>query len=136
MVKTVYLIKLSGKLNIMVEMLQNIVKHAENSNYESGNPGIFFLSEKDNMYMLNAGNYIHNSKVENLIEKIEYVNGLDNDELNKFYNRSLFNFEIDNSKESGLGLIEIRLKSNNKLNYTIAKVDEQFSFFALQTGVN
>ena len=27
----------------------------------------------------------------------------------------VFNFEIDNSKESGLGLIELRLKSKEKL---------------------
>ena len=120
----------------MVEMLQNIVKHAENSTYEDGNPGIFFISERDNLYMLNTGNYIHNSNVESLREKIEYVNGLDYKDLNRFYNKSLFNFEIDSSKESGLGLIEIRLKSNNKLKYTISEVDEQFSFFALQTGVN
>ena len=122
--------------NIMVEMLQNIVKHADNSKYESGNPGIFFISEKDTIYMLNTGNYILNSKVDSLRKKIEYVNSLNYEELNNFYSKSLFNFEIDTSKESGLGLIEIRLKSNNKLKYTIVKVDEQFSFFALQTGVN
>lgn len=122
--------------NIMVEMLQNIVKHAEKGDCESGNPGIFFLSEKDNLFQLNTGNYIYNSNVNRLKQKIDYVNDLNNEELNRFYNKSLFNFEIDNSKESGLGLIEIRIKSNNKLKYTISKVDEQFSFFTLQTGVN
>ncbi|NOZ45295.1 MAG: hypothetical protein GXO79_00785 [Chlorobi bacterium] len=122
--------------NIMVEMLQNIVKHAGKGTVESGNPGIFFISEKNNLYLLNTGNYVLNSKVEELRKKIDYVNELNETDLNNFYNKSLFNFEIDSSKESGLGLIEIRLKSQNKLKYTISKVDEQFSFFALQTGVN
>lgn len=121
--------------NIMVEMLQNIVKHADNKNSQEGNPGIFFIIEKDNTYFLNTGNYILNSKIDALKTKIEYVNNLSEDELNDFYNKSLFNFEIDNSKESGLGLIELRLKSKEKLTYNIHKVDEKISFFTLQTAV-
>jgi uncharacterized protein DUF6272 len=63
------------------------------------------------------------------------VNNLTEDELNDFYNKSLFNFEIDNSKESGLGLIELRLKSKEKLNYSIHNIDDKISFFTLQTAV-
>jgi uncharacterized protein DUF6272 len=121
--------------NIMVEMLQNIVKHADNKDANEGNPGIFFIIEKDNTYFLNTGNYILNSKLDALKTKIEYVNNLTEDELNDFYNKSLFNFEIDNSKESGLGLIELRLKSKEKLNYSIHNIDDKISFFTLQTAV-
>ena len=85
--------------------------------------------------MLHTGNYIKNEKVQKLKKKINYINELSYDELNEFYNQSLFNFEIDNSKESGLGLIELRLKSNRKLIFNIHKIDDNFSFFTLQTGV-
>ena len=37
--------------NIMVEMLQNIVKHADNGSITEGNPGVFFISEKNNRYL-------------------------------------------------------------------------------------
>lgn len=121
--------------NIMVEMLQNIVKHADKNEKDEGNPGIFFIIEKDTSYLLNTGNYILNSKVKALEEKIGYINDLSFDKLNEFYNKSLFNFEIDNSKESGLGLIELRLKSEGKLNFVIQKIDEKYSFFTLQTAV-
>jgi len=121
--------------NIMVEMLQNIVKHADNKETNEGNPGIFFIIEKENTYFLNTGNYVLNSKLDALKTKIEYVNNLTENELNDFYNKSLFNFEIDNSKESGLGLIELRLKSKEKLSYSIHKVDNNISFFTLQTAV-
>ncbi|MCK4661517.1 MAG: SiaB family protein kinase [Bacteroidales bacterium] len=121
--------------NIMVEMLQNIVKHADNSVDGEGNPGIFFIIEQEDKYFLNTGNYIRNNKVELLEERINYVNNLTFNELNDFYNKSLFNFEIDSSKESGLGLIELRLKSKGELNYNIYKIDEESSFFTLQTGV-
>lgn len=122
--------------NIMVEMLQNIVKHGDNSSINSGNPGIFFINKIAGEYCLNAGNYISSEKIEPLKERIEYINSLSMDDLNDFYNKSLFNFQIDSSKEAGLGLIELRLKSNKKLIYTVDKIDDQLSFFTLQAGVN
>ncbi|MBK8805539.1 MAG: hypothetical protein IPO21_02355 [Bacteroidales bacterium] len=120
--------------NVMVEMLQNIVKHATKKENDDtkGNPGIFFMSEKDGAYSLNTGNYISNRIADELSEKIDHVNSLEGDELDLFYSKRLLNFEIDNSKEAGLGIIDLRLKSGNKLEYNIYKVDENLSFFTLQ----
>lgn len=122
--------------NIMVEMLQNIVKHGANSVGNNLNPGIFFINQKHKQYQLNTGNYILKSETESLKQKIEYVNALSMEELNDFYEKSLFNFQIDSSKEAGLGLIELRLKTNRKLNYEISEFNENFSFFVLQTVVD
>jgi len=122
--------------NIMVEMLQNIVKHGANGKNSGENPGIFFINQKNNSYQLNTGNYILNSKVKELQQKIEYVNSLSMDELNDFYEKSLFNFQIDSSKEAGLGLIELRLKTNRKITYEMTEFNEIFSFFVLQTVVD
>ncbi len=122
--------------NIMVEMLQNIVKHGSNNKIPGQNPGIFFISQKDQMYRLNTGNYIYQKDAEALSNKIDYVNSLSYKELNEFYEKSLFNFQIDSSKESGLGLIELRLKTKRKLIYEISPFNEEFSFFVLQTTVD
>lgn len=123
--------------NIMVEMLQNIVKHAaklEGENY-LGNPGIFFISSKDNSYSLCTGNYISNNHVEELEAKLSHVNQLKGEELELFYSMRLLNFEIDNSKEAGLGVIDLRMKSGNKLDYSFSKVDDKVSFFTLQVSL-
>jgi len=118
--------------NVMVEMLQNIVKHAAKRNDEiGGNPGIFFLSEKGGRYSLSTGNYVLNDKVEELREKLEHVNSLDEDELDLFYSKRLLNFEIDNSKEAGLGVIDLRLKSGNTLDFSFDEVNDDLSFFTL-----
>lgn len=122
--------------NIMVEMLQNIVKHGANGKINGQNPGIFFINQKHNSYQLNTGNYVLNEKVNELKQKIEYVNSLTMDDLNDFYEKSLFNFQIDSSKESGLGLIELRLKTNRKITFEITEFNEIFSFFVLQTVVD
>ncbi len=121
--------------NIMVEMLQNIVKHGVNGKEPNQNPGIFYISQVGETYMLNAGNYVNKSEEKSLCEKIDYVNALSQDELNDFYEESLFNFKIDNSKESGLGLIELRLKTKKKINYEITPYNDNFCFFVVQTQV-
>lgn len=122
--------------NIMVEMLQNIVKHGSNNKAFGQNPGIFFISQKDHMYRLNTGNYILEKDAVALSNKIDYVNSLSYKELNVFYEKSLFNFQIDSSKEAGLGLIELRLKTKRKLIYEISPFNEEYSFFVLQTTVD
>jgi len=123
--------------NVIVEMLQNIIHHgAEIENREiEGKPGIFFISEDANCFFLSAGNYVLNDHVGKLKHRIKIVNELDIDELEDYYNKRLFNLEIDNSKETGLGIIDIRLKTLRKINYNLLQVDDKFSFFTLQTSV-
>lgn len=122
--------------NIMVEMLQNIVKHATNSVNANDNPGVFFINQINNKYILNTGNYINKNEVETLEGKIDYINSLTIDDLNEFYEKSLFNFQIDSSKESGLGLIELRLKTQRKLEFNINDFNDKYSFFALKITVD
>lgn len=121
--------------NIMVEMLQNIVKHGANSFDDGSNPGIFFISQHGEQYQLFTGNYVNFNHIKTLQRKIDYVNSLSMEQLNEFYEKSLFNFQVDSSKESGLGLIELRLKTQKKLNYFINTYNEKFSFFVLQAVV-
>jgi acyl-CoA-binding protein len=119
--------------NIMVEMLQNIVKHASKGNVHGENPGIFFINQKNNQYILNTGNYIKNKLTDELYKKLSLLNSMTDEELNSYYEKSLFDFQIDNSKESGLGLIELRLKTKRKLDFEIIPYDSEYSFFALKT---
>lgn len=121
--------------NIMVELLQNIVKHGVSPSEQAGNPGVFYISYGSYGYKLHTGNYIENEKVEALRKNIDNVNSLNNKELNEFYDKRLFNFQIDNNKESGLGLIELRLKSKNKLNYALKSISEKYSFFTVEVTI-
>jgi hypothetical protein len=122
--------------NIMVELLQNIVKHGFPINDSEGNPGLFYISAFKNGYKLHTGNYIKNENIEGLKEKIDQVNKLNKEELNEFYDKRLFNFQIDNSKESGLGLIELRLKSNSILEYAFKKINGEHSFFTIEVTIH
>ncbi|MCL2327309.1 MAG: SiaB family protein kinase [Bacteroidetes bacterium] len=122
--------------NIMVEMLQNIVKHGTKQHEnDSGNPAIFYVLETVNAFMLNCGNYIENSVIEKLTGSIDYVNSLTGEQLNEYYIAQLLNFEIDTHKESGLGIIDLRIKSGNTIAYHIIPIDEKISFFTMQVMV-
>ncbi|MEN8119462.1 MAG: SiaB family protein kinase [Bacteroidota bacterium] len=124
--------------NIMVEMFQNIIKHGydyENV-YNSESGGLFYISENNDAYMLNTGNYIKSQKIKKLRDKIDYINSLSANELENFYNDMLFNFDIDSNKEAGLGLIDLRMRTDSQLKYEFLNIDDEFSFYALRTTIS
>jgi len=121
---------------IMVEMLQNISKHGENiDDYPEGNSGIFYLSQTDEEYVLTSGNFIENSKVEAFKERLEMINELNEDELNEYFNKILLDQSAVDPQKTGLGFIDIRLKSHRKLAFDFTKVNDVISFFTLQTSI-
>ena len=121
----------------MVEMFQNIIQHGDDYKQTSdGKAGLFYISESDNEYLLNTGNYIRNLKIPILSEKLEHVNNMSNEQLDEFYNNRLFDFEIDTNKEAGLGIIDIRLKTDRKLEFNFLKVDDTYSFYTLRAIIS
>jgi hypothetical protein len=124
-------------VSLMVEMLQNIIHHGDkNVGGNNGSQGIFYISEKDNKYYLTTINYIANSKIDVLKEKIDYINGLDDKGRERFYNSRLFDFKSATSKEAGLGLIEMRQKSKNPIEYAFSQLDDNYSLFKISTSIN
>ncbi len=121
---------------IMVEMLQNISKHG--ANYEEsneGNSGIFYLGQTDEEFILTSGNYIANENIEELEERLEIINSLDNNELNEYFNKILLDQNVIDPKKTGLGFVDMRLKCNRKIAFDFKKVNDDFSFFTLQTSI-
>lgn len=117
----------------MVEMMQNIIHHGEFKTQDfCGSRGIFYISKQKNYYYLNTFNYILKSKIDRLKEKLDRVNQLSFEELEDFYNAQLFDFQSATSKEAGLGIIEMRLKSKKPLSYKFAEINGDYSFYHLQ----
>jgi len=123
--------------NVIVEMLQNIVKHGD-SNYDKykGNPGLFFISEKNNGYVITTGNFVKQEKLKEIQGKLEHLNKLSNKEVVDYYDENLMNFENEDSKKTGLGFLDLRIKSENELNYNFYKIDNEYAFFSLQTTIS
>jgi len=123
--------------NTMVEMFQNIIQHGDDyKQTPEGKAGLFYISETDEEYLLNTGNYIRNTKIPILTEKLEHVNDMDREQLDEFYNNRLFDFDIDTNKEAGLGIIDIRLKTDSLLEFNFLKIDEIHSFYTLRAKIS
>ena len=126
-------IKLYG---VMVELLQNIVKHADNIADNTGwKPGVFYICESDDKFALMAGNYISKSLSKPLSERIDKVNAMDYKGLSKEYNRILFNFNND-PVSTGLGFIDIRRKAGTQIQYSMESVSSEKDFFIVKIDIN
>ena len=116
----------------MVELLQNIVLHGkikiEGKDYS---PGIFYISQGKNALYLNTINYVLREDISKIEERINRLNDFDEDELDDAYNKQLFNFTED-GQNAGLGFIEMKMKTKNKLLYSFGKVDDKYSLFNLK----
>ncbi len=123
-------------INVIVELIQNIYKHANcDSKFKETHSGIFMIERQEEKYILTSGNLIFNSKVEELVNKLDRVNSSDVNGLNALFNTLLMAEERADQRGAGLGLIDMKLKSKHQLEYLIHKVDDDFSFFTVQVKI-
>ncbi len=122
--------------SVMVECLQNIVKHSEelNEKDEDGlkNNAIFMLGKQINEYIVTSGNPIRNAAIPSVQAKIERVNSLDKDGLKDLYKEIIKNTEISDKGGAGLGFADMARKSGEKLGYSFEPINDEYSFFALK----
>ena len=130
-------VNLKNKLfYVVVEMLQNIVKHGSKLVSNDENPGIFTICETEEEYVLITGNFIQDSYAQKLTEKLDRINSYSTVELEKNYSKILFDFNVDDEKKSGLGFIDMRLKSGGSiLDFSLSEFKEGLTFFVLKISV-
>lgn len=125
--------------NVMVECLQNIVKHAEDLNEkdEDGlkNNAIFMLGKQVNEYIVTSGNPVRNEVIPKIQGKIEKINALDKDGLKDLYKEIIKNTEISDKGGAGLGFVDMARKSGEKLGFSFEPINDEFAFFALRITV-
>ena len=124
--------------NLMVEILQNIVNHADEYVYNDvkGKHAIFYIRETNDKLVFTSGNYIQNSKIDNFKTRLERVNNLTEEHLAEAYKETLLNLDSQSDENPGLGLIDIKMKSKTPFNFDFYKVDKTFSFFTLKIQIN
>jgi hypothetical protein len=118
---------------VLIEILQNISKHAQIVNGER--EGILLISQKENNYVLTTGNYINKNHVAELKGKLDSVVNLSPMELTELYKTILLKGEVTERGNAGIGLVELCKYSKNKINYSFEDVDEVSSFYSLSIEV-
>ena len=98
--------------HILVEMIQNIAKHAapsQNGDHE----GLFSFGKCGEEYTITASNNILPNQIDNLKSYVDSLNTQNHEQLNDYYKKVLRHGHDNLDISSGLGLIDIARESKN-----------------------
>ena len=124
--------------NVMVECLQNIVKHSDEliaQGYKDPS-AIFMIGRTDDKFSIMSGNPIKDVNIEAVQGKLEKVNSLDKEGLKEYYKEIIKSTTISEKGGAGLGFVDMARKSGNKLDFEFHKVDGEYSFFCLMSTID
>ncbi|MEM7549998.1 MAG: SiaB family protein kinase [Bacteroidota bacterium] len=122
--------------NVMVEALQNIVKHGDDIGEGlSANRAIFIIGKNESQYQIVSGNSVKSETADKLKDKIDQINSLDKDGLKSLYKDIIRNNKLSEKGGAGLGFVDMARKSGSKLEYSFESVEGDISFFSLKTTI-
>lgn len=123
-------------IHILIELLQNISLHGLSlNNNKNEKPGIYTVGGDENICTFTTGNFIENTKIDFVKNKIDFTNSLNPSELEELYDKTLLNPPKESIKGAGLGFIDMRLKTHSKINYCFDPVNDTTSFFTVQLNI-
>lgn len=121
--------------HVMVETIQNMNKHSDESIGNIGN-GLFVIGKKDDTYYIITSNKVSAEHKANLESALDTVNRASSEELKAMYKDQILNGEVSRKGGAGLGLIDVRRKTGSNLDYEFLTLDENSYFFILKVEVN
>lgn len=122
---------------IVVEILQNIYHHVDPAFFESDDMDsiAFVIGKEEETFVIMAGNYVVNSKLDFLKSIIDELNSLTPDELKSRYRAALDRGTFSPKGGAGLGMLYIARKSGGRIEYAVHETDLDYSFFSLKVKV-
>ncbi|TGK15232.1 hypothetical protein EHO61_16245 [Leptospira fluminis] len=128
-------VKIKKIFAVFIELAQNMLHYSSErrTNEEMKEAGVGILAVRENSigYQIASGNLVQNEKLDFLSERIQRINSMNKDELKSFYQQQLRAERPDDSKGSGVGLIDIARKSDGPLVFHFDTVDDNNSFFTI-----
>lgn len=124
--------------NVMVECLQNIVRHGEDykPTVEKKQTAIFMIGKMDDEYVITSGNPVTKDVADMLKEKLDKINSLDKEGLKALYKEIIKGTEISEKGGAGLGFVDMARKSGRKLEYDFNEMNDEHTFFSLKTTIS
>jgi hypothetical protein len=120
--------------HILVECLQNINRHAEAFNIDDDldhypGRGALLVSKTKSYYRVITANIIQNKEIDNLKSFLEKINLLNDEELNELYKQQLMEGKLSNKGGAGLGFIDVKRKTDDKMDFHFLANGRDTSFF-------
>ncbi len=124
-------------LLIMIESLENMMKHSESSvSLTKSNEPELSIVFFQNKYVIETSNAISCENLSSLQEKLDLLNNLDQQGLKSLYKETITNGVFTHRGGAGLGLIEIAKISNNPIVYEFTRINDRYTLFRQQVTVN
>ncbi|MEO9573582.1 MAG: SiaB family protein kinase [Roseobacter sp.] len=127
---------------VFVEQMQNVIRYSAERVPEEETPevtelsfGILTIGKEGNEYVLLSGNLIRSEDTERVSEKLREIQGMNHDQLKRFYKDKLREGPDEYSQGAGIGFIEIARRASRPIEFDFAKVDDRHSFFALKANI-
>ena len=124
--------------NILVECLQNVIKHGEhleNPDPDHGTVPRLVIGREPKYYTIASGNAMLTEHVAALKSRIDHINSLDKEGLKSMYKQIMRNNNVSEKGGAGLGLVDMARKSGDQLSYQFDTIDKKFSFFSFKTVI-
>jgi hypothetical protein len=124
-------------LLIMIESLENIMKHSEQPKEMSDDimPGLSIVRKKD-QYLIQSSNLLNSQQIPQLKKRIDYLNSLDQQGLKRIYKETITDGIFTKSGGAGLGLIEISKISGNPIRYEFLPVNQEYVCYIQHVTIN
>ncbi len=114
--------------SLLIEGLQNIRLHGEKDEHDR-QLAFLFLAKNSDYYTVSFGNIILSDDRESLVRYLNRINNMDQKDLKELYIEILSNGFLSKKGGAGLGLLTMRLKSEENIKYVIEELDEHKDLF-------
>jgi hypothetical protein len=123
--------------NVMVESLQNIVKHSDElvEGKTRSHAAIFLIGREEDRYTIMSGNPILKRHVDKLKANLERINALDKEGLKDLYKEIIRQTALSDKGGAGLGFVDMARKSGEKLGFDFPELSDNYCFFCLKVNV-
>lgn len=122
----------------VVESIDNIFKYAtpfQGRNSELRRPPQIRVKEHDGKFIVSAGNLILKSQVEDLKNKLNRVNKMDDSALKSLYEEVINKEATDEDRGAGLGLITMAMRTDEDIRYEFEAAGPVHSYFTLHITI-
>ena len=122
---------------VMIELMQNICFHADGKeDYYGEGPGMFIVADQPTGLALTTVNYIATERTEWMKNYIQEINQLNEEQARQKFLEILMRDHVAGDKTSGLGLLDIRIKTKNPIAISIEKHNDSLSHLVISATIN
>lgn len=119
---------------IIVEIVQNIIRHSDKIENESL-LAYFMVIEGKDAFHLYSSNTIFNKKTPKLVDCINSLLKADMNELNTILEKNLQSAELNQNGRAGIGLLSTLYKTDKNFSFELKQTGEEISILSLSLSL-